>query len=130
MSNDYVQKTPPSPSRDEREVDGYYASFYPGFVRRLAVRQAERETVIYEQEKPFVLPAGETEPWPCSVLHFSGGAAGRDIRLQVDDPHRQIARIEVVFKKAGDEQRSGVGEDGETLVLNETPLLCPPMCET
>ncbi len=129
MSNHYAQKHPPSPSRDVREVDGYRASFYPGFVRRLAVREAEGEIVIYEQEKPFVLPAGATEPWPCSVLHFSGGAGRRDIRLQIDDPHRQIARIEVVFKRGTEERSGDGGEDGETLVLNETPLLCPPMCE-
>jgi hypothetical protein len=123
--SDYVQIFPPSPSRVFRDVDGYYAAFYPGFVRRLAVRTGTSETVVYEQKESFILPAGQTEAWPCSELEFSGGPGGRDIRLQVSDPLHQIARIEVVFKDADPSRSTG---DEETLVIDETPLLCPPIC--
>jgi hypothetical protein len=129
-STSFVQKHPPSPSREEREVDGYRAAFYPGFVRKLTVRDGGAETLIYEQDdkKPFFLPAGAERPWTSSTLEFSGGPGKRDIRFLLEDPHLQIARIEIVFKSA-DGERSG-GGDGERLVVENTAVLCPPICPT
>lgn len=123
-----VQQTAPSPSRECRQQDGYGACFYPGFARRIAVRRATDEVVIYDQAgKPFVLPAGEDKPWPSCGLEFTD-TLGREIRLQVEDVHSRIARIEVVFKK--DAAADGTTEegDGDTLVVENTAVLCPPYC--
>lgn len=123
-SDSFVQTNPPSPSREVREVDGFRAAFYPGFARKITVRSATAETLLYEQNTPFVLPAGETRPWPSSLLEFSGGPAARDIRFQLEDPRQQVARIEIVFKA----QDGAENAKGETLVVDDTPTLCPPTC--
>lgn len=120
-TDSYAQTNPPSPSREVREVDGFRTAFYPGFARRITVRSGTAETLLYEQNTPFVLPAGETRPWPSSLLEFSGGPAARDIRFQLEDPRQQVARIEIVF-------RGESGAEGERLVVEDTPTLCPPTC--
>lgn len=123
----FVQEHEPSPSRECRAEAGYAACFYPGFVRRLAVQDpAGAEIVLYEQKGPFHLPAGADRPWACSEVEFTR-PGDRKIRLQVDDPHQQIARIEVVFKSDGGAKEDGDG-DGESLVVWETPVICPPDC--
>lgn len=123
-----VLQSEPSPSRECREAEGYRACFYPGFVRRLAVRRGTEEIVLYDQAgKPFVLPAGEELPWPSSGLEFTD-PSGREIRLQVDDRHQRIARIEVVFKQDAARDGSIEDGDGETLVISDTPVVCPPDC--
>lgn len=106
-------------------MDGFRTAFYPGFARKITVRAATGETLLYEQNTPFVLPAGETRPWPSSLLEFSGGPAGREIRFQLEDPRQQVARIEIVFKA---QEGSEAGAEGETLVVDDTPTLCPPTC--
>ena len=129
---------PPSNPRECRDADGYHACFYPGFVRRLAVVRDGRETVVYEQDpkQPFVLPAGETEPWPSCGLEFSGGPDGRKLRLELYDPQREVERIEIVLRKKGasrtegwdDGDGEGCGDGSERIVIDETPLICPPIC--
>lgn len=120
-----VSRTP-SPDRECRDRDGYHTCFYPGFVRKVVVRQDGAEIVLYEQEAPFVLPDGETEPWPSSEFELSGGPNRQDVRLRIDDPLHRIARIEVVFRPAGD----GGTEDGgeESVTIFDAPVICPPNC--
>jgi hypothetical protein len=88
---------PPSNPSKTVDKDGYRASFYPGFIGRLAVRSPEKEVELYQQEEVFYLPPGYTKPWPTSTLEFSG-PDGRRFVLQIDDPHQQIGRIEVHLK--------------------------------
>ncbi len=127
-SDSTVLQSEPSPSRECGEAEGYRACFYPGFVRRLAVRRGTEEIVLYDQAgKPFVLPAGEEKPWPCSGVEFTD-PSGREIRLQIDDRHQRIARIEVVFKKDPAEDGTTGDGDGDTLVVEDTPVVCPPDC--
>jgi hypothetical protein len=119
---DYTQKHVPSASRVVREVAGYQSSFYPGFVRRLAVHREGEEIVLFEQETAFVLPGGQQTPWPSNTLEFSGGPAGRDFTMQIQGSLQEIERIEVVFKPGAD------GKGAERLVIEDGPVLCPPMC--
>lgn len=131
------------------EKDGYRASFYPGFVRRLAVRKDGVETDLYRQneKEPFYLPPGYDKPWPSSVLEFSASSGERRILLQIDDPGQQIGRIEVQFKGTGDGRPDGLlpragaaagalvdnppcAEGEFVLVIEDAPVLCPPACPT
>lgn len=133
------------------EKDGYRASFYPGFVRRLAVRKDGVETELYLQneKEPFYLPPGYDKPWPSSVLEFSAPSPERRILLQIDDPGQQIGRIEVQFKgpvptpvggqvprvpgavdSLLDGPRCVEGEGHLVLVIEDAPVLCPPACPT
>ncbi|HEX8391897.1 MAG TPA: hypothetical protein VF665_05995 [Longimicrobium sp.] len=125
---EYVQRNPPSPSRKRKEKDGYVADFYPGFVRRLAVRRAGQEVVVYEQapDDPFILPAGSDKPWDTSEIVVQGGPSARDVRLVVHDPHQEIDSI-VIRLRGRSPRLAGGGEDEEIEVLDGT-VLCPPMC--
>lgn len=141
---------PPSNPDKRVEKDGYRAGFYPGFVRRLAVRD-EKGTVVdlYEQDPkvPFCLPPGVGKPWPCSTVEFVR-PSGRRISLTIDDAEQQIDRIEIHLKAAvaplpGTEAGLAVqvdavlGEDPPppqpddppvVVVIEDGPVLCPPMC--
>lgn len=138
---------PPSNPNKTIEKDGYRASFYPGFVSRLAVRKDGIDTELYKQDDTFYLPPGYEKPWPCSTLEFDT-PDGRRFVLQIDDPGQQIGRIEVHLKAPGD-ARTGeppqvpgavdslLGEpspgceDGRlVLILEDAPVLCPPACPT
>lgn len=127
---EYVQTLPPSPSRKTVEEGGYRASFYPGFVRALAVDDAGKETVLYEQpaDEPFVLPAGAVKPWPTSTFTLAGGPNARELRLDIHDPKQEIASIVVTFKAPGGGDREYAGGDGERVLIQDGPVLCPPMC--
>jgi hypothetical protein len=140
----------PSRPTECRETEGYRACFYPGFVRRLAVRAPDgTETLIYEQEGSFVLPPGHDQPWPCSTIDYSD-PKGRRMMLQIYDPGHEIDRIEVHFKSpqalakrlaqaAGAVispllDRPSLGEEGEeegggdVVVCENVAVLCPPIC--
>jgi hypothetical protein len=143
-------REPSNPTRVV-EKDGYRASFYPGFVRRLAVLRDGVELELYKQDprEPFYLPPGYDKPWPSSVLEFSAPSLERPILLQIDDPGQQIGRIEIQFKKAGaapsgsprsavdgtldalseDPPCTGGEENGDLkLIIEDAPVLCPPIC--
>ena len=137
--SDPIPTLPPSDPHKCDEADGYHACFYPGFVRRLSVVREGRETVVYEQDPkhPFVLPAGEKEPWPSCGLKFWGGPDERNLRLELYDPKHEVERIEIVLRKSGAAARSlaegdddGQGEDGEgeRVVVENAAILCPPFC--
>jgi hypothetical protein len=113
---------PPSPARECRSAGGYEACFYPGFVKRLSVEQDGTETVIYEQNGVFVLPPGQQLPWPSNTLELSGN--GRELAMQLYDPHHQIERVEIVLKPREGENCS------ERLIVEDAPVLCPPLCPT
>jgi hypothetical protein len=118
---------PPSPSRECRENNGRRACFYPGFVRRLAVVSPDgSETLLYEQDKPFILPPGQVKPWPSSTLEYTDDQ-GRGVMVHIDDPHQQIHRIEVRLKSSG-MKSVGANGSGDTLVCDNEAILCPPIC--
>lgn len=139
----------PSETRANRkgEIGGksYDVTFYPGWVSRVAVRHgAEPETEIYnqkgEKEKdrnvhPFVLPEGQEKRLERSLFEFSGGPHGKPWALEIHDPHEAIARIEITLKApAGSGNGAGgvhamQSPDPTVVVLEDTPVLCPPMCE-
>lgn len=143
---------PPSNPTECRDEGGYKACFYPGFVRRLALRAADgTEKLIYEQQGSFVLPPGYDQPWPSSTLEYSD-PTGRRMLLQVYDPGHEIDRIEIRFKSpqalarrqaqlsgsvAGESTGAGaevsLGAEGEeepsdVLVVENVAILCPPIC--
>lgn len=148
--NPTIYECKPSPPTKRVEKDGYGANFYPGFVRRLAVRDAKgQETELYRQPEgdPFCLPPGMDQPWPSSTLEFSR-PDGRRLALLIEDPHRQIDRILVFLKAAdapparrddaGDALQAAAREGGDppplpegddlVLICEDGPVLCPPMC--
>ncbi|MBW3571817.1 MAG: hypothetical protein KY467_11985 [Gemmatimonadetes bacterium] len=111
---------PPSPARECRGAAGYEACFYPGFVRRLSVAEDGVETPIYEQEEVFVLPPGQLLPWPSNTLELRGN--GRDLAVQLFDPEHQIDRVEILLKPRTQ------GGTPERLIMENGPVLCPPLC--
>lgn len=112
---------PPSAQRECVQVEGYEVCFYPGFVRRLALVSPDgSETTAYEQKSPFVLPPGHNKPWPTSALEVRGH--GTHVLVQVSDPGQEIDRIEISLKG-----RDGRGS-GPKLVVEDGPVLCPPIC--
>lgn len=118
---------PPSPDRECRKVGKYEVCFYPGFVRRLSLADEDgRETVAYEQEqereKVFVLPPGQSKPWPTHTVEVRGAGGAPVLTLQVNDPGQRIDRLEVVLKPARGKGR------GERLIIEDGPVLCPPLC--
>jgi hypothetical protein len=112
---------PPSPPRECVTVGGYEVCFYPGFVRRLALVNPDgTETLGYEQKVPFVLPPGQDKPWPSSTIEVRGN--GASVMVQVNDPGQQIDRVEIALKA-----RDGRGR-GPRLIVQDGPVLCPPLC--
>lgn len=110
----------PSPPRECVHVDGYEVCFYPGFVRRLTLVSPDgAETTAYEQKSPFVLPPGQNKPWPSSALEVRGH--GTHVMVQVNDPGQEIDRIEISLKARD-------GGPGAKLVVQDGPVLCPPIC--
>lgn len=145
---------PPSNPNKTVDKDGYRASFYPGFVSRLAVRDAAGlETELFRQTEIFCLPPGYKRPWPNSTLEFAR-PDGRRIVLQIDDAHQQIGRIEIHLKDSagaqpglvkrmvkdadsllgttssllGGEPRPEPEEPDIVLIVEDGPVLCPPWC--
>lgn len=129
----YVQTYPPSPSRMEVQAGGYTAAFYPGFVSGVRVEREGVPTELYAQTLPFVLPAGALLPWDSSEFVLRGGPNAREIGLVINDPLHEIASIEIRLKPKGAPLGYGPGEvgagDGETVLITETPIICPPICE-
>jgi hypothetical protein len=145
--NSTISNCKPSPPNKHVEKDGYGARFYPGFVRRLVVRDAAGvETELYQQTEVYCLPPGSNKPWPTSTLEFNR-PDGRRIALLIEDPDQQIDRIEVRLKATGaplvrgDVIRQVTGGeapqgmevppeegDGIVLICEDGPVLCPPWC--
>ncbi len=153
-TNETISNCPPSDPTRHVEKDGYRASFYPGFVSRLAVRDPATglETELYRQTEVFCLPPGRDKPWPTSTLQFAR-PDGRRIVVQVEDTGQQIGRMEIHLKGSAtvrkDLVRRVMGEtyglaDGTAqvqgeepapdeepeliLVVEDGPVLCPPWC--
>jgi hypothetical protein len=148
-TNEPIPTCPPSNPNKIVDKDGYRASFYPGFVSRLLVRDpaTSLDTELYQQTEVFCLPPGYRKPWPTSTLEFSR-PDGRRIVLQIEDPHQQIGRIEVHLKNtdAAPVRRDlvkRVMQEGDALlgtepappeepelilICEDGPVLCPPIC--
>ncbi|HKP76485.1 MAG TPA: hypothetical protein VJT67_13235 [Longimicrobiaceae bacterium] len=124
----------PSDPRKEvtADVEGQRvtARFYPGFARAITLNG----TQVYDQKAdgplPFVLPPGAEKPFSTSALEFSS-TKGYRVTVTLDDPDHLIDRIEVVVR----DPRAGVkammpdgGTGGDTWGADNTPVLCPPMC--
>jgi hypothetical protein len=134
----------PSPRRTQidREVDGQpvRAAFYGGFVSRLVYRRNGRDHEIFSQASdgpdPFVLPDGQEQPDPVSLFEF-WGPGNRRVAFEIQDHDRQIDCIEVRLKEPGAGNYAGgsagggvraMQDDGETLLIYEAPMICPPVC--
>lgn len=145
-TNETIPTHPPSNPNKTVDVAGYRANFYPGFVRRLAVQDPSGGvTELFRQTETFFLPPGYKKPWASSTLEFSR-PDGRRLVLQVEDPHQQVERIVVYLKGTGTATVVPLGEegaaqlsttypppadeDGEILICDDGPVLCPPICPT
>lgn len=113
-------RNPPSPPRECRSAAGYEICFYPGFVRRLAVVEGDAETVVYEQQGVFYLPAGQDRPWPSHSLEVRGN--GRDLMMHLHDPRQEVDSVEIVLKPGTE------GKPPVRLIVQDGPVLCPPFC--
>jgi hypothetical protein len=117
-----------------RERSGYRVSVDPSFARRVEVLRGGEATELYRQESVYYLPSGFNEPAREHQIRFSGGAAQRDLLIQVRDPKHHVARVIVEFyaPSAPNAVRGRLNsvrpEDGETLDVHNTPITCPPNC--
>lgn len=112
---------PPSDPEGHASGEGYDAYFYPGFVRRLVLEGPDgTETVLYEQKGSFVLPPGQSGPWPSSTFALRGN--GRNLQLQIYDPEQQVERIEIVLKPRRGRRKP------ERVIVEDGPVFCPPVC--
>jgi hypothetical protein len=121
---------PPGPDRRTVSHGDYQLTFYPGFARRCSLVGPGDSLVLYEQEEPFVLPAGQVQPRVEHEIHLRGGPGQQDVRLVVNDPRRRIARIIVEMYAEDLPVGSSHPHDApvEALVLENRAMLCPPMC--
>lgn len=143
-TNPTFPNRPPSNPNQRVEQNGYSARFYPGFVRRLALRAPDgTETELYRQSETFFLPPGADKPWPTSALEFVR-PDGRRLVVQIEDPDQQIDRIEIHLKGSGatpaplgaemdalssmDDGPPPPPPPGEVLVCEDGVVLCPPWC--
>jgi len=126
----------PSPPYVEvsKEIDGqtYTAGFYPGFARVITVNG---QTLYNQEDKeygllPYVLPPDTKEPASSSLLALSS-TKGYRVTLQLDDAAHVLDHLEVVVR----DPRGGVtgmssdgGAGGDHWGVDNTPVLCPPMC--
>lgn len=112
----------------------FTAGLYPGFASAVKVNGVS----VYEQREdgphPFVLPSGSDRPFSTHALDLSS-TRGYRVVLHVDDPDHVVDHIEVVLR---DPKKNGGGvnafsdgggdDDIDTVSIDNTPMLCPPMC--
>ena len=122
------------------DLDGTYeVSFYPGFASGIDVNGQS----MYRQAKTFVLPVGSEYPLTSSAVTIRDTARDFNVTLHLDDPKHMVHRIHVELlepeKKKVLKQRE-MGKEGggvqahqsdpkaDTIVVTNTPTLCPPEC--
>jgi hypothetical protein len=138
----------PHPSHPHRMAIGkageheYQVGFYPGFASRIRVngedlyRQAEGEA--------FVLPSGATRPWSSHAVELTSRTKGYTVVLHVDDPQHVVEKIVVKLRDPAPHEhfdqargrvgggvkahQGGPGGAGDTVEIDNTPTICPPMC--
>jgi dipeptidyl aminopeptidase/acylaminoacyl peptidase len=125
---------PPTPARQHAQRDGYQCWYYGGWVSRATVHRGGQSVVVYEQQEPFVLPKGADAPFAVSQTEFEGPDLPR-FSVTLDDPEHAVKRIEVVLWREGEDRnpetvREAPASDGDDdlLILENTPLTCPPFC--
>jgi hypothetical protein len=133
--NGETHRPPPSPStkKVKKDVGGheFAASFYPGFARAIRVNGNQ----VYDQKAdgpdPFVLPDGAEQPWSTSAVEIT--RKGATVTLYIDDPSHRVESIQVTLRSPGGvgARESGVaaaGGDPDVVVIDNTPVICPPFC--
>ena len=113
------------------------ADFYGGFVSRVEYRRDGEVHEIFDQQKhgprPFVLPRGKEAPESSNLFEF-WSPEGHRVALQIDDPERRIAEIEIRLKPPraaaarSDQVVVGMDAQQESILIRETPMVCPPDC--
>lgn len=122
------------------DLDGTYeVSFYPGFASGVDVNGSP----MYRQAQAFVLPAGSEYPLTSSALTIRDTARDFNVTLHIDDPKHMVHRIHVELlepekkkelKKRETERPAGgvhaaqSSPKPDTIVVTNTPTLCPPEC--
>jgi hypothetical protein len=138
MNGDTPRPEPSPPHRVVRkDVDGheFTAAFYPGFARSIRVNDVS----VYDQKTdgpdPFVLPPGADRPFCSSAVQLAS-SKGYNVTLTIDDPEHAVDHIEVVLRTpaAGGDGSAGGGvrafatNPPDRVVIDNTPVICPPFC--
>ena len=101
------------------EGGGYALTFYPGFASRAYIQEPSGEIVeLYRQGAPFDVRAGVATK---HQLRLNGASLDESIAIAIDDRKHDIAEIRIALYARG-----GL----RTLVLENGPVLCPPLCPT
>lgn len=113
--------------------DGYALTFHPAFASRATVVPAGGGVVeLYRQSAPYHLPSGVDGPAATHQIHLVGGPFERDLRVQVQDPRHEVARVRIELYGRS-ESDAGVAFDGgsgatEVVTIDNTAQFCPPEC--
>ncbi|HEV7588116.1 MAG TPA: hypothetical protein VGO40_08275 [Longimicrobium sp.] len=114
-----------------KEINGYEVSagFYPGFARAISVDGVS----LYDQKVdgpfPFNLPDGK-EAWASSAMSLSS-TKGYRVVLSLDDPNHAIDHLELVLRPPPKEDGGVIAHQaggGDRWTIDNTVVLCPPMC--
>jgi hypothetical protein len=112
--------------------DVFSAGFYPGFARSITLNG----TSVYDQKAdgpfPFNLPPDTSLPWASSAVVLSS-SKGYRVVMCLDDPDHVIDQIVVRLRDPKSEEalaRSVVAFQAprDEVVIDNTPVICPPMC--
>jgi|tagenome__1003787_1003787.scaffolds.fasta_scaffold20979659_6 hypothetical protein len=132
--NDNTPEPSPSYKVVTKDVGGnvFTAGFYPGFARSIALN----DTNVYDQKAdgpyPFNLPLDNPVPWSSSAVVLSS-SKGYRVVMCLDDPDHVIDQIVLRLRDPKSEEALARGvvafqAAGDVVVIDNTPVLCPPMC--
>ena len=131
------KRPPPSPDTKKvtKKVGGqdFTADFYPGYARAITVNGEQ----IYNQKTdgpdPFVLPEPDTKPKKQFKINLAS-TLGYNVTFTIDDPDHCLGDITLVLRPpatssgAANGVVSGFQDPSDTVVIFNTPTVCPPSC--
>ena len=107
---------------------GYEVTFHPAFASRCCIGGIdEPEVELYAQKKTHRLGKNEKHPTKHKI-RLRGGAHGRDLTFDIDDPHHHVHKITVELYPAGRGAGMTDKQPVEVMTVMNMAEVCPPNC--